>query len=227
MSHWQQIGFIEEVKREFPRYFESTKVLEIGSLDINGSIRAFFSNADYVGIDVAEGPGVDVVCQGQEFRAEPGSFDVAISCEVMEHNPHWRETFMNMCALTRPGGLVVMTCATVGRPEHGTRRSEPLSSPLTVAFDWDYYENRVADDFRPLCGAQIFSESQFFVRPDCADLYFIGFRSGAALPRHAYASLVKLRVKYAMRATPALRAIDLTVSRLVARWGAPGKNDPS
>lgn len=212
MSHWQQMKFVEELKQEFPGYFESTKVLEIGSLDINGSIRPFFKDADYTGIDIADGPGVDVVCQGQEFRSPLGGFDVVISCEAMEHNPHWRATFQNMINLTRPGGLLIMTCATSGRPEHGTRASEPQSSPLTVASDWDYYENRVAADFASLYGAEAFSTFQFFVRRDCSDLYFIGFRAGLPPPSRARASLTKLRFKYAMRAAATVRVIDRALS---------------
>ena len=43
------------------------------------------------------------------------SFDVVISCECFEHNPYWRETFLNMTRVLRPGGLFVLTCATTGR----------------------------------------------------------------------------------------------------------------
>ena len=40
------------------------KVLEIGSLDINGSVRPLFEDAEYyLGIDMQEGPGVDLVAK--------------------------------------------------------------------------------------------------------------------------------------------------------------------
>lgn len=41
MSHQSQIDFVAGVKNRFPDYFTDKKVLEIGSLDINGSIRTF------------------------------------------------------------------------------------------------------------------------------------------------------------------------------------------
>ncbi len=79
-------------------------MLEIGSLDVNGTVRQHFEKCDYRGLDVAEGPGVDIVCQAQDYDAPIGSFDTVVCCEVMEHNPHWAETFANMLRLCQPGG---------------------------------------------------------------------------------------------------------------------------
>ena len=61
MSHSTQQDFILYTKNKFPNYFTNSKVLEVGSLDINGSMRSFFSECDYLGIDVGEGQGVDLV----------------------------------------------------------------------------------------------------------------------------------------------------------------------
>ena len=93
MSHPQQIAFVAAIRHLFPAYFEGCRVLEVGSLDINGTIRGLFPGCNYTGLDVGEGPGVDQVCQGQDYDAPDNTFDVAISCEVMEHNPYWRDTF--------------------------------------------------------------------------------------------------------------------------------------
>ena len=50
MSHQQQLIFVASVKDQFPEYFSQTKVLEVGSLNINGSVRQFFNNPDkYIG----------------------------------------------------------------------------------------------------------------------------------------------------------------------------------
>ena len=62
MSHKEQLKFIGTMKQSFPERFTGGRVLEIGSLDINGSTRSFFSDGDYLGIDVAPGAGVDLVC---------------------------------------------------------------------------------------------------------------------------------------------------------------------
>ena len=96
------------------------------------------------------GKGVDVVCPGQDYTAPARSFDVVISCEMMEHNPNWRETWLNMLRMVREDGLLVMTCASIGRKKHGTSDSTPFDSPLTVATGQNYYRNLVETDFTQL-----------------------------------------------------------------------------
>lgn len=87
MSHPAQLEFIEITKSIFPEMFVGLKVLEIGSLDINGSVRSFFDNCDYTRLDIAPGRGVDVVCEGQKYDAPSASFDVVLSCEVRSTIP--------------------------------------------------------------------------------------------------------------------------------------------
>ena len=75
MSHYTQRQFVEWVKAAFPDSFKGKRVLEVGSLDINGSVRGYFQDCEYIGLDVGPGPGVDVVCGGQEYDAPSGSFE--------------------------------------------------------------------------------------------------------------------------------------------------------
>lgn len=173
MAHGAQRVFFEEVKREFPEFFSSQRVLEVGSLNINGTVRDFFDNCAYTGVDVAAGPDVDVVMQGQDLTYPDNSFDVSVSAECFEHNPHWRETFVNMARMTRTGGLVAFTCAAEGRPEHGTARSDVGSSPLTVGLGWDYYRNLGEADFDE-SDLAAFSSYAFFDNRVNLDLYFVG-----------------------------------------------------
>ena len=154
MAHDYQHEFVEYVKNNNEDFFSDKKVLEVGSLNINGSVRDLFNDCDYIGIDVGEGIGVDVVCSGHEYDASDDTFDVTLSTECFEHNPYWAETFANMVRLTKSGGLVFFTCATTGRPEHGTTRTSPRCSPLTIKKGWDYYLNLEENDFR-----DIFEES--------------------------------------------------------------------
>jgi SAM-dependent methyltransferase len=174
--------FIEILAICMPCFFRNAKVLEIGSLDINGSIRPFFDQCEYIGIDISEGKCVDVVCQGQDYDAPNESFDHVISCEAMEHNPFWRQTFTNMIRLCRPGGIVSITCATTGRGEHGTNNSRPDYSPLTVNMGWQYYNNLTAKDFIKSLGLHDpFSHYRFWVNWLARDLYFVGIKSGSEL----------------------------------------------
>jgi SAM-dependent methyltransferase len=197
MAHIQQQNFVAAVKVSFSAFFVSNRVLEIGSLDINGSVRTYFAGGNYVGLDVGPGQGVDVVCQGQDYAASDGSFDVVISCETMEHNPFWRETFENMLRLCRPGGLVLMTCASTGRPEHGTRRTTPKDAPL---IEWDYYGNRTAADFRRSIPLQRhLSVWMFCSDVSFCDLFFIGFKGGAPAPAGAKLALKLLKRCYMIK----------------------------
>lgn len=175
MSHKEQHQFIEFVKLTYGSYFTNSKVLEVGSLDINGSVRHFFTECDYTGIDVGPGPGVDLVVQGQDYDGPNDDFDVVISCECFEHNPFWKETFTNMHRVCKPNGLFVMTCATTGRREHGTSRSTPQDSPLTIAAGWDYYKNLTEQDFLDVFNLdEMFSSYSFIVNSKAHDLYFVG-----------------------------------------------------
>jgi hypothetical protein len=171
VSHPQQLEFFESVRSRYPDFFEGCRVLEVGSLDINGSIRGLFSGCDYVGLDLEEGPGVDFVGEGQSVDFADSSFDAVVSAECFEHNPFWRETFLNMYRMS--SGLVAFSCATEGRMEHGTSRTTPEDSPFTVG-RWDYYRNLTEGDFADLEFDQLFVTHEFSVNRTSHDLYFWG-----------------------------------------------------
>jgi SAM-dependent methyltransferase len=179
MAHPQQHFFVGGIKQFLPEYFAGKRVLEIGSLNINGSVRAFFTDCTYIGLDLGEGKDVDVICAGEDYGDKAGSFDVIISCEAMEHNPQWRKTWLNMMRLVKPDGLVVMTCATTGRKQHGTNQYNPTESPMTQ----DYYRNLTSEDFSAVlpCDAW-FSMWYFGVDHTNHDLYFFGLASDAPAP---------------------------------------------
>jgi hypothetical protein len=92
-------------------------VVEIGARDINGSIRGCFHGAAYVSVDIAEGPGVDHVCDGAVFKPEVAP-DCVVCTEVLEHAPNAREIVENMIDMATPGGYVFITCAGPGRHPH-------------------------------------------------------------------------------------------------------------
>ena len=188
-----QMRFVGEFARLTPQFFRNCKVLDVGALDINGSVRKFFRNCSYLGIDVGPGPGVDLVCQGQDYRGSDESFDTVVSCECFEHNPYWRETFQNMVRVCKPGGLVLMSCGSVGRAEHGTARTTPNASPNTVAEGWDYYGNlseKLLSVAFPL--DEWFAGYGLWTNWWMYDLYFAGIKRGGpneALHRTLWTSI--------------------------------------
>lgn len=96
---------------------EPVVVIELGSRDINGSPRGLFPNATYVGVDVEDGAGVDVVADGCEYVPKRKA-DVVVCCEVLEHLKQWRRLLNNAGRCCRKGGRVVVTAAGPGRTPH-------------------------------------------------------------------------------------------------------------
>ena len=177
MAHLEQKIFLESVKDKFPDKFKNCRVLDIGSLDINGNNRYLFENYDYVGLDIGEGRNVDVVCRGHEYRDE-NQFDIVLSSECFEHDEFWSLTIKNAINHLKSGGIFTFTCAAPGRPEHGTRRTSPMDSPFTSQLENDYYRNLDENDIRSEIDIEsIFSEFEFKMTTVFhQDLYFWGIK---------------------------------------------------
>jgi SAM-dependent methyltransferase len=179
MAHPQQLRFVETASIHMTRSWDGLSVLEIGSHNVNGSIRPFFAGSEYVGVDLSEGRDVDVVASGHDVAFPDGRFDLAICCESFEHDPGWFRTFANMHRMTKPRGVVLVTCASRGRREHGTARTSPAESPGTAAVGWNYYRNLTESDFVKRLNLHDMFEAHAFFRNDMSkDLYFIGRKRG-------------------------------------------------
>lgn len=96
---------------------DEISVIEIGSRDINGSVKPHFPAAIWTGLDLYPGPGVDVVCDAVEYYPEP-HFDLLICCEVFEHCPYWGEILHHVEPWLKPGGRIIITAAGPGRNPH-------------------------------------------------------------------------------------------------------------
>lgn len=174
--HYEVTDFIIKVREKHPDFFVKKKVLEVGSLDINGSIRPLFIACQYRGLDIGPGPGVDVVCPIHLYNYDTISdftqVDTLISTEMLEHDVHWKESLKAMYDTLKSGGLFILTCAGPNRHEHGTKRTTPGDSPFTT----DYYRNISVEDFESVLPKELFSEySLALYRHDC-DLYFYGIK---------------------------------------------------
>ena len=129
MAHPEQRDFCLRLVSRWPHLFQGKSVLDCGSLDINGNNRYLFAGGRYTGIDLIEGPNVDEVSRIHEYTGGP--FGVVISTECLEHDAHAAESIRRMIEMVANDGIIIITCATLGRPEHGTPGHEEWASPAT------------------------------------------------------------------------------------------------
>ena len=188
MAHKEQVNYVNKIKSNFPEFFKNQKVLGIGTFNVCGSEDSFFKDCDYAGLDLGEGPGVDIVCPAQDYDALDNTYDVIISCECFEHNPFYKETIQNAVRMLKSGGMFLFTCATTGRPVHGTKYLEEESKqkfenwktmPNVLRENWDndYYKNLTESDIRECIDIDfIFSDYKFEVETNHCDLYFYGIK---------------------------------------------------
>lgn len=103
--------------------FES--VLELGGRDVNGSVRPYFPRARYVSVDIAPGPGVDVVADATTYRTEE-RYDAVVCCETLEHAEDADGFVATAWGSLRPGGLFILTAACPPRAAHSAVDGGPL-----------------------------------------------------------------------------------------------------
>lgn len=107
----------------FDAYFPdgAPRVLDVGAMNVNGSLRGVAPpRAKYVGLDIAKGPGVDVVLEGACFPFAPDSFDACVSVSCLEHDAAFWESFLQIATVCRPSGFVFLNV-----PSNGPYHSYP------------------------------------------------------------------------------------------------------
>jgi len=100
------------------------KVIEIGCVDINGSLRSYvesFKPQQYIGTDIVSNKGVDKICYAEKlfdvFKKE--SFNILICTEVLEHVENWKAVISNFKNIISVNGFLLITTRSKGFKFHG------------------------------------------------------------------------------------------------------------
>jgi len=180
MAHNDQIKFCNEVKARFPEKFFRIRALDCGSLDINGCNKPLFAHCGYTGIDLGEGKNVNFISRTHEYPGHDEHFDTIISTEMLEHDRYWQLSLRAMYRMLKPGGLLIITCASEKRHEHGTKKHSSHTSPFTL----DWYQNRTNADFeKTLDPKRAFTEYELKNNADGTDVQFWGIKREGVMLR--------------------------------------------
>lgn len=113
----------EHMKQALKQYCPADRhldVLELGSATSPGQTqthRSLFDHIDssYLGVDVADGPTVDIVMEEPyTIPAPSNSKDVIICGSVIEHVPFFWASMLEMARVLRPGGRLFVTVPSRG-----------------------------------------------------------------------------------------------------------------
>jgi len=141
----KQYEHYKEFAEQHRAHFNNSKVIEVGSLDVNGNIKDLFHDCDHIGIDVVTGKNVDVVSVAHQYNPD-GQVDVIYSTNSLEHDRYWKSTLIWMFRWLKTDGLFFLTCS-YSHAEHGTRNTSPHKSGTGQIAGWDkWYKNFTTKD---------------------------------------------------------------------------------
>jgi predicted methyltransferase len=149
-------------------------VVELGSRTVvgpwpySGPVRHLFPGAEYVGVDMVDGPNVDTVGNAATWQPEPlMPVDTVVCTETLEHTPEAGQICRNAWNLLQPGGVFIVTAAGVGRAPHSAIDGGQLR-------DGEYYHNVNREELRTWVAPFGFSLIDTFSVP--GDIYAVAVR---------------------------------------------------
>lgn len=93
---------------------DNATVVDFGAYDVNGTLKPIFAKHNYIGIDMSEGPNVDIVCDNSKTPFENNTIDVVVSSSCFEHDECFWETFLEMCRIIKEGGYIYINAPSAG-----------------------------------------------------------------------------------------------------------------
>lgn len=89
-------------------------ILDVGSYDVNGTYRPLFNQPGwkYTGVDIAAGPGVDIVLTNPYTFPFGSDYDLVVSGQAFEHIEFFWMTWQEMVRVLKPGGMIFLIAPT-------------------------------------------------------------------------------------------------------------------
>jgi SAM-dependent methyltransferase len=89
-------------------------IYEFGALQVKGQegfadLRPFFSDKEYVGCDMQDGPGVDRILNLHHIDLPDDTAGTILSFETLEHVEYPRKAIEEMYRVLKPGGILVIS----------------------------------------------------------------------------------------------------------------------
>lgn len=89
-------------------------IYEFGSLQVVGQegfadLRTFFPAKKYIGSDMREGPGVDMILNLHDIDLPPNTVGTALCLDTLEHVEFPRTAIEEIYRVTQPDGLVIIS----------------------------------------------------------------------------------------------------------------------
>lgn len=100
----------------YAKNIEGGTVLDIGSQDVNGSLRQVVpSRFKYVGVDFEKAKNVDVVLENPYvFPFADEAADILITSSCLEHSEFFWLTWLEILRVVKPNGLIYMNVPSEG-----------------------------------------------------------------------------------------------------------------
>lgn len=124
---------LEYAKAFFDTYVnvneKKLKIVEIGSLDVNGSIRSYAPlSSEYTGLDFTAGKSVDIVLKDAYHFPLPDNYaDAVVTSSCFEHSQFFWLSFMEGLRILKPSGVMY-----VNAPSNGWYHTYPTDN-------WRFY----------------------------------------------------------------------------------------
>ena len=161
--HVESYEIMQEFARKYLDQNANLDILDVGSYDVNGSYKELFKNAswNYTGLDMVEGPNVDIVSVSPYNFGLAKQYDVVVSGNCLEHVEAPWLWIKEVEKATKKGGMVcIVTPFSIGEHRYPVDCWRILPDAyrylLTEVADFDVIETKL-NIIPPVVTYRIFS----------------------------------------------------------------------